>query len=82
MFIVQQNNRIPGQPQGTGGLNPTSKTSFMVSNNNTPPPVGKRNTKRHKLAAGINVRDDHYETQPLHGGKISLKSLYKAQLEI
>lgn len=43
VFIVQQNNWILGQPQGTGGLKRTTKTSFMVSNNNTPLLIGEKN---------------------------------------
>lgn len=43
--IAQQNSWILGQPPGTGGLNTTSKPNFVVSNNDVPVPIAKKEPK-------------------------------------
>lgn len=58
---------IPGWPQGTAGLNVTSRPSFMVSNH-TPVPIGKIKIKIKKTLRNANFQqasmsDDHSAKQ-------------------
>lgn len=57
---------IPGWPQGTAGLNVTSRPSFMVSNH-TPVPIGKKikikKTLRNANFQQASMSDDHSAKQ-------------------
>jgi len=64
---------ILGQPQGTGGLNETSKPSFMVSRSNVPVDIARSPPSKDQLPAGFYVRDDRYANHPLTEGKIFLR---------
>lgn len=64
---------ILGRPQGSGGLNTTNKPSFMVSDNNIPPPIAKKPPLKPANFQQISMSDDHYANQSLCGGKIFFK---------